>query len=342
MAGFWDKLPKPFWALAPMEDVTDTVFRRIVAEVGKPNVMFTEFTNVDAIEHGSSLQSRMLDSPPQAGLAARARFTSSAPLSAGIPAPLQHLVFSEEERPIVAQIWGTEPEKFLGAAKIIKDLGFDGIDINFGCPVKKVSQIGACGAMIGKNDAVKEIIKATKEGAGGLPVSVKTRIGYKKIVTEEWVGFLLEQNLAAISIHGRTVAEESKVPAHWEEIGKAVRARDDKRETLIIGNGDVKNLQEAREKATQYGVDGVMIGRGIFTNPALFAEKVLSSPEKMDLYLKHIHMFAAQWGDTKNWQVLKKFMKVYINGFAGAGELREKLAGAKTAAELEQKLKAGR
>ena len=217
MTSFWEKLPRPFWALAPMEDVTDTVFRRMVMSVGKPDVCFTEFTNVDAIVYAArstQIRARMPRSLP--GVSAREFVDTPA---------LQRLFFSESERPIVAQIWGMDPQKFYIAAKVIKKLGFDGIDINFGCPVREVVKIGACSAMIGEKSQVVEIIAATKEA--DLPMSVKTRIGFKKIVTEEWIGFLLGQGLAAITIHGRTAAEKSGVPAHWEEIGKAVRLRNE-------------------------------------------------------------------------------------------------------------------
>lgn len=299
--GFWDNLPQPFWALAPMEDVTDTVFRQIVAEVGRPHVFFTEFANVEAIEHSE----------------------------------IQRLQFTQTERPIVAQIWGRDPTKFFQAAQKIEEMGFDGIDLNFGCPVKKISSQAACSALIGNETIVSEMIQATCEGAKSLPISVKTRIGKKKIETEEWIGFLLTQNLAAISVHGRTVAELSKVPAHWDEIGKAVTLRNSVgSDCKIIGNGDVTSLDQARLLVAQYEVDGVMIGRGIFDNVGVFAERYLSREQKVDLFKKHIELYIHTWGDKKNFQALKKFAKTYVNGFEGASEVRDHLMRAQTVYEL--------
>lgn len=288
-----------------MEDVTDSVFRRVIIEIGqtclpagRPDVSFTEFTNVDAIISGSD-------------------------------APLQRLFYTGSERPIVAQIWGVEPEKFYRAAKIIAGLGFDGVDINFGCPVKEVIKIGACSAMIGKSAQVAEIIAATKEGVGKLPVSVKTRIGFKGIVTEEWIGFLLEQNLvAAIIIHGRTAAEMSNVPAHWGEIRKAVCLRNQsKSKTLIVGNGDIKSLDQAREMVGKYGVDGVMIGRGVLENINVFStrDEVLSAKERLNLLRMHLELWEETWGEQKNFASFKKYIKVYVRDFEGAGETRARL-----------------
>lgn len=276
---FWNNLRKPFFCLAPMEDVTDSVSRQIVISCGRPDVCFTEFTNVDAIEHRGGLE---------------------------------RLVYTEVERPIVAQIWGTDPAKFASAAEYIKELGFDGIDINMGCPVRDVVKIGACSAMIGKNVQVAEIIAATREA--GLPVSVKTRVGINKIITEDWIGFLLEQNLAAITIHGRTAKEMSKVPAHWDEIGKAAKLQ---RKTLIIGNGDVQDLDDAKEKVERYGVDGVMIGRAAINNPWIFSGRNGTKEERINLLKKHYEL--------EKGERFKKFVKAYINGFDGARELRSEL-----------------
>lgn len=298
MSNFLFTLPKPFFALAPMEDVTDTVFRRIIASCGKPDVFFTEFVSVD-------------------GLCSRGRERL-----------LPHLIFSKEERPVMAQVWGLVPENFYKVSQEIKELGFDGIDINFGCPQRKIVKKGACAALIDNHQLAHEIILATKEGAGKLPVSVKTRLGYKKLQTVEWLGFLLEHDLAAITVHGRTASEQSAVPAHWDEIGKAVKLRDKmKKKTLIIGNGNVKSLAEARDKVEQYGVDGVMIGRGIFHNPWLFSAKQNSHipKEKLELLLKHARLFEEVWGMGKPFNIMKKYFKIYVNGFAGASELRVKL-----------------
>jgi tRNA-dihydrouridine synthase len=303
MTNFWLNLPKPFWVLAPMEDVTDTVFRQIVASVGKPHVFFTEFTNAEGI------------------------------LSQGSNEVTKRLRFSQSEHPIVAQIWGTDSVKFQQSAELIKKLGFDGIDINFGCPEKRIVKQGACSAMIGQNSKAAEIISAVK--SVGLPVSVKTRIGNKHIMTEDWIGFLLSQNLEAITIHARTAAEMSNVPAHWDEIEKAVILRDkSKSKTLIIGNGDVADLPSAKSLVLSAKVDGVMIGRGIFANPAVFSNKQLSLPQKQKLFVKHIQLFEKTWEKEKNFQILKKFVKTYISGFDGASRARDRCMQANNYQEL--------
>ena len=221
-----------------MEDITDTVFRRIVASCGKPDVFVTEFTNCDGI------------------------------WSDGREVVAQRLQYCEEERPIIAQIWGIHPDAFTKTAELLVELGFDGIDINFGCPEKSVVKSGACAAMIEEPEIAIAIIKATKRGADNLPISVKTRLGFRRIQTEEWIPRLLDTGLDALTIHGRTAREMSDVSAHWDEIGKAVAIRNKLGvDTVIIGNGDVKMLVEGREKANTFCVDGVMIGRGIFHNP---------------------------------------------------------------------------
>lgn len=303
MANFWKEIKPPFFVLAPMEDVTDTVFRQIIASIAKPDVFFTEFANVDAVIHGDT----------------------------------QRLRFTEIEHPIVAQIWGTDPQKFCAAAKIVADLGFDGIDINLGCPVKDVVRQGACAALIGKQIQVGEIIKAARKGASGLPVSVKTRIGNKKIITQDWIGFLLTQGLGAITVHGRTAAEMSKVPTHWDEIAKSVELRNKlKSATLIIGNGDVQNILDAKRYALDAGVDGVMIGRGIFTNPAVFDKsgRILSPGEKLQLFARHIKLYRRTWGQQRNLNILKKFAKTYISGWSGAAVMRQRLSRAKSYDQL--------
>lgn len=307
MKTVWNRLPKPFLVLAPMEDVTDTVFRRVIACCASPDVFFTEFTNVDA-----------LSSPGRDEAMKRFRYT-------------------EEERPIVAQIWGKDPDRFYEAARLVASLEFDGIDINFGCPERSVVRQGVCGAMIGSQEMVGKIIHAVQEGAGDLPVSVKTRLGIKTIQTEEWVSFLLSTGIDALTIHGRTVAEMSAVPARWDEIGKAVAIRDQMRvETVIIGNGDVKDRADAVEKAGKFGVDGIMIGRGIFENPWVFAQKshVPAKDELLGLLEKHLALWGEIWGQTKNFATMKKFFKMYVRGFDGASELRVCLMATQSAAEV--------
>ena len=327
---------KPISVLAPMEDVTDTVFRQMVASIAAPDLFVTEFTNVDGICYAlSDLRTRMLGSIPTA-----------VPCAACLTSPiLRRLVFSETERPIAAQIWGNDPEKFYEAAKFIKTLNFDGIDINMGCPQKDIMKCGGGGALIDNDVSVRvrvsEIINAVKSGAPGLPVSIKTRIGVKKIITEEWIGFLLGQNLNLITVHLRTVAEQSAVPAHWEEMYKIMDlTRKSKSKCKIIGNGDVKECQDGVRKCEEYGCDGFMIGRGVLTNPAAFSaeRRILTIEDRLGLLKKHIDLWQRTWGNKKDFQILKKFVKAYINGFEGAVKMRMKLMDTSSIEELKNDL----
>lgn len=308
MMSIWQTLKKPIFMLAPMEDVTDTVFRQVLLKTGRPALFFTEFTNVDGLE------------------------------SQGREHVAKRLKFLKREKPIIAQIWGLKPNNFYKAAKEIKEMGYDGIDLNMGCPQKDVTSHGACSALIKNHSLATEIIKATQEGAGDLPVSVKTRIGFGTIQTEEWLGFLLTHNLAALTVHGRTVREMSKVPAHWDEIGKAVKLRDASGfDTLVIGNGDVMSLKEAEEKVKQYNLDGIMIGRGIFHNPWLFnpavdpATKTLQ--ERLQILHYHVSLYEKTWGANKHYPTLKKYFKIYLSGFDGASEIRTKFMETNTPEE---------
>jgi tRNA-dihydrouridine synthase len=306
MKSFWQKLPKPILALAPMEDVTDSVFRRIVASCARPAVFFTEFTSVDGL------------------------------FSRGREAVIHRLDYTETEHPIIAQIWGNTPELFYKTAKLIAEMSFDGVDINAGCPEKNVTSHGGGACLIQEPSLMKEIIQAVKEGAaqralpgGRLPLSVKTRLGYKKI-SDNWIPFLLEQDLDALTIHGRTAAELSKAPAHWDEIARAVRLRNDmKKNTVIIGNGDVMDYADAAAKCKTYGTDGAMIGRGIFHNLWAFDRNGVSHMddhrELLRIMREHMKLFDETWGSAKNFAVLKKFFKMYIQGFPDAGQVRERL-----------------
>jgi nifR3 family TIM-barrel protein len=294
-----------------MEDVTDTVLRQVIARCGKPGVFFTEFTNVEGM------------------------------FSNGVRLVTQRLRYSEAERPIVAQIWGTRPENFFKAAKKLIDMGFDGIDLNMGCPASGVMQKGACSGLINNRPLAKEIIEATRQGAAGnIPVSIKTRLGFRAI-DFEWIAFVLEQKLAALTVHARTVSEMSKVPAHWDRLKTVVEMRNAiQPTTLVIGNGDVKSLEDAKQKVATSGVDGVMIGRGIFDNPYLFSGTITlsekSPEEKLHLLLEHMRLWQDTWGDTKHFPILRKFFKVYANGFPGAQELRMQLMETHTPEETEQ------
>jgi len=308
MKSFWNKLKKPILVQAPMEDVTDTVFRQIIAKCGKPDVFFTEFTNVE-------------------GMCSRGKDKVG-----------KRLIFTTSERPIVAQLWGIDPEKFEQTAKKVLDMGFDGIDINMGCPEKSVVKKGSCAALINNQPLAKEIIAAVKAGAPGLPISIKTRIGVKEIQTEKWAKFLLEQNLDVLTVHGRTAEEMSDCPVHWEEIEKVVKIKQDmKVKTLIIANGDVKSRKEAEEKCQQYGLDGVMIGRGIFENLWVFNKKTdqtqIPYQEKLKLLREHITLFDKTWGKTKNFSIMKKFYKIYLSGVPNVKDVRVEIMKLKTAKE---------
>ena len=310
MSNFWRELKRPFTVLAPMEDVTDTVFRKIVARNGRPDVFFTEFTNADGI------------------------------CSRGRKAVVHRLRFSVEERPIVAQIWGNNPNHYVQASREIRTMGFDGIDINMGCPEKKIVKHGACSALIDNPNLAKELVLAAKEGAGPLPVSVKTRLGFKQKRTEEWSAFLLGLDLAALTMHGRTAKEMSDVPADWNEIAKVAQQRDQHgSSTLVIGNGDVASNSEVAGLAENHGVDGVMIGRGVFQNLFVFGPsstpfESLSPEQKMAFYRMHVELFHEIWGAEKNMNILKKFAKMYISGFPGAAHVRAAFMDATSYEEL--------
>lgn len=296
-----------------MDGVTDAAFRKLIAtETDKPDVLITEFTNVEGLN------------------------------SAGKNESLKRLKFSPSEHPIVAQIWGLNPENFYIAAKEIAEMGFDGIDLNMGCPQKDVTKTGACSALINNHALAKEIITATKKGAPGLPVSVKTRLGFKEIQTEEWIGFLLQQDLPALIIHGRTVKEMSDVPAHWDEIAKVVELRNKiSPNTLIIGNGDVESIKQGEQYFREFGIDGIMIGRGIFKNPWLFSknQKEKLKKEKLSLLQKHVAGYEKIWGDGRDFNALKKYFKIYISGFDGASDLRVKFMETKNYQEVEMLVK---
>jgi tRNA-dihydrouridine synthase len=295
---FWQKLPRPFFALAPMDDVTDVVFRQVVAQAAAPDVFFTEFVSTDGLQ-----------SPGREATMERLRLE-----------PKPH-------KPIVAQIWGSDPEKYYRTTQDIADMGFAGIDINLGCPEKGIVARGCCGGLIGNNQQVADIIAATKAGAQDLPISVKTRLGIGQIITEDWAGFLLTQDLAAIAIHGRTVREMSRVPAHWDEIAKVVELRNAAGvDTAIIGNGDIADRAHGLRAAAESGVDGIMIGRGVFHDLFAFAHHPTQrTPDEM-LAMLHRHLdLYEEWGSTKPFQTLKKFFKIYVTGWPGAAGLRTQL-----------------
>ena len=300
----WNSLPKPFTVLAPMDDVTDTVFRQIVIEAAAPDITMTEFASTDGFmsEQGHSSVSRKLQVNQSE---------------------------TELKVPLIAQIWGANPDNYRETARKLAATGlYAGIDINMGCPEKGIVKRGCCGGLIDRPEVAAEIIQATKEGAGDLPVSVKTRIGLGSIKTEEWISHILRQDIAALTVHGRTVREMSKVPAHWDEIAKAVKLRDELApHTIIIGNGDVENRQEALQRIAETGVDGVMIGRGVFHNLFAFADTPPedSADRLIEIMKRHIDLYEQTWGNHKSFEPLKKFFKIYVHGWPGAASARQLL-----------------
>ena len=322
MKKFWNKLPKPFFCLAPMADVTDAAFRSMFAKYGKPDVTWTEFVSADGL------------------------------VSEGRKILKYDLIYSEKERPIVVQLFSSNPTKMREAACYVAKLGFDGIDINMGCPDKSIEKQGSGAAMMKNYKLAGEIIKAVKDGIKDskkkdISVSVKTRIGYNTNQIEEWIPFLLSQDIDALTIHARTRKEMSDVPARWNHVKEVVEIRDKMGvKTKIIGNGDVRDLEHGRQLALETGCDGVMIGRAVFGNPWIFTGlhkinskffqvlgrgKLKSEPdhsktlinftptiqEKLKVMLEHTKQYEKILGKVKNFANMKKHYKAYVNGFDG-------------------------
>lgn len=335
----WEKLPKGFTVLAPMEGVTDVMFRQVVARAGRPNLFYTEFTNV------SSFASE------------KGRFNA-----------LERLEVVPSDNPIIAQIWGKNPEHFRELSTALEGLGFDGLDINMGCPDRHVNAAGGGAAMIRTPELALECIRGAKE-ATNLPVSVKTRLGYTYVEEwKEWLGLLLQENLAALTVHLRTRKEMSKVPAHYELIPDICKLRDQiAPETKLVINGDIKDLRQVKAMIAQYPeVDGFMIGRGVFENPYCFTEHEPTREELMALLDLHLELFEAQ--DAKHcamqvemmrenpefalktdgkvrslpYEPLKHFFKIYIKSFPGASELRAKMMETHSVAEVRKVLSENR
>ncbi len=350
MRNFWETLPRPFFALAPLADVTDAAFRRIIAKYSKftptgssgpsrLHVMYTEFVSADGL--------------------------ALAPKE-GRDKLLRDLMYSEAERPIVAQFFTATPEYMERAAALAEELGFDGVDINMGCPIDTIVDQGSGAALIKNSALAVSMIEAAQRGAPNLPVSVKTRLGYNEDTLEDLLPALLSANPAAVIIHARTRKDMSKVPARWERIKRAVQIRDELRsKTLIVGNGDVLDLEDAKTKAAESGADGVMLGRAIFGRPWLFeakgkfSEKIVwpdrpvsggtgdprtfsreTLPERstfqLHVMVEHTKLFEELLGDVKNFAIMKKHFKAYVEGFAGAKELRVELMEATSADDVER------
>ncbi|MGO1922310.1 MAG: tRNA dihydrouridine synthase [Jeotgalicoccus sp.] len=305
---FWRELPRPFFVLAPMEDVTDVVFRHVVSEAGTPDVFFTEFTNTESYCHPEGIHS------------VRGRLT-----------------FTEDEQPIVAHIWGDKPEHFREMSIGMAEMGFKGIDLNMGCPVPNVAAKGKGAGLIQRPETAAEIIQAAK--AGGIPVSVKTRLGYSEIEEwRDWLTHVFKQDIANLSIHLRTRREMSKFDAHWDLIGEIKKLRDEiAPDTLLTINGDIPDRKTGLELAEKYGIDGVMIGRGIFTNPFAFETEPRehSSEELMGLLRLHLDLFDKySKEESRLFKPLRRFFKIYVRGIKGAGELRHQLMDTNTTDEV--------
>ncbi len=321
--GFWEKLKKPFFCLAPMSDVTDIAFRTILAKYSKNRenkdriVFWTEFVAADGLCNKLAKKK------------------------------LSHILeFSNSERPIVAQVFGANPENMKKACQYIASLGFDGIDINMGCPDKSVIAQGAGSALIRTPALARKIIQAAHEGikAAGqsVPVSVKTRIGFNKEDIDNWIPELLKEDISALTIHLRTTKEMSLVPANWTHIKKIKELiKKSGKLILLTGNGDITSMKDGEAKAKQYSCDGVMIGRGVFGNPWFFLlndTHDASTEEKLKVLVEHTHLFEKKLSKPKHksFAVMKKHFKAYVNGFDGAKELRTKLMETENAKEVEK------
>jgi nifR3 family TIM-barrel protein len=327
MKTFWDKLEKPFFCLAPMADVTDVAFRGMFVKYGKPDVIWTEFVSAD-------------------GLASEGRKVLKIDLK-----------FNKKEKPIVAQLFGSDPNKMRIASSYVASLGFSGIDINMGCPDRSVEKQRSGAYMMKDFQNAGKIIQAVKDGINDskkkIPVSVKTRIGYNKNEINEWIPFLLSQNIDALTIHARTRKEMSLVPARWEHVKEVVDIRNKMGvKTKIIGNGDVIDIADGIKKYKETGCDGIMVGRGVFGKPWLFANLAcerhncqnnkfckfkigLEVPERLKIMVEHTKLFEKLLGKVKNFNIMKKHFKAYVNGFDGARELRVLLMESKSAKEIK-------
>lgn len=305
MSNFWRDLPQPFFILAPMEAVTDVVFRHVVARAARPDVMFTEFTNTNSW------------CSPRGQHSTKGRLT-----------------FTADEQPIVAHIWGNVPEYYAEMAKGMAEMGFSGIDINMGCPAPNVAPKGSGSGLINHPETAAAIIAAAKQG--GLPVSVKTRLGYTRLdEMHEWITHLLRQDIVNLTVHLRTRKEMSKVDAHYELIDDIIKLRDDiAPQTLITINGDIRDRQHGLQLIAEHpGVNGVMIGRGVFHNPFAFQHEARAHTrqELIGLLRYQLDLYDEYHAQTRRpYETLKRYFKIYIRDFDGASELRDKLMHTKT------------
>ncbi|MEO6536538.1 MAG: tRNA-dihydrouridine synthase [Candidatus Paceibacterota bacterium] len=313
MESFWKKLAKPLFVLAPMADVTDPAYRRLIAETGAPSVTWTEFVSADGLYHTREKKGMKDEENPL----------------------VRDLLFTPGEHPIVAQLFSSHPDMMEYAAKLCAERGFDGVDINMGCPDKSIEKQGCGAAMIKHPDVAVEIIRAAKKS--GLPVSVKTRIGYNAEDIDGWLPVLLKEDIEVLTVHLRTRKEMSKTAAHWELMPRIVALRNELAPgTLIIGNGDVSDMNDAKQKILETGCDGVMFGRAIFGNPWLFTEREaedIAAAERLTA-LATLARYFNDMKPAKSFHILKKHIKAFIVGFDGAPELRTALMDTSSVEEL--------
>lgn len=301
---FWDQFQDGFTCLAPMEGVTDIAFRQVVAKAARPDIFFTEFTNVNSYSSEK-----------------------------GRPNALERLRYEPSEQPIVAQIWGKTPEMFMETVQAVKDLGYQAVDINMGCPERHVVATGGGSGLIRTPELATQILRAA-QSIGGITVSVKTRLGYSRVDEwRSWLSALLNEHPAALTVHLRTKKEMSKVDAHYELIPEIVALKNElSPETKLIINGDIKSAADV-QKFIEQGANGIMIGRGVFQNPYCFERKPKehSREELLDLMRYHLDLYEKY--DLHPYDPLKHFYKIYINNFPGASDLRAELMQTKTIAE---------
>lgn len=310
MKNIWEDLPRPFFILAPMEAVTDVVFRHVIKKASAPDLFFTEFTNATGWVH------------------------------AGDKAIRGRLIKTNDEHPIIAQIWGGEVGDMAHLAAYCRDLGYDGIDINMGCPAKSAVKSGGS-ALIRNPTLAAEAIAAAKTAE--LPVSVKTRLGYTRVDEwRDWLTHLFKQDIVNLTIHLRTKKEMSKVPAHVELIPEIVALRDEiAPQTLLTINGDIRDRAHGEELVQQCGVDGVMIGRGVFHNPFAFEHTPAAHNKEELLNLLRLQLdLYDEWQPQlqRPFETLKRFFKIYVRDFDGASELRNQLMQTKSTDEVRKLL----
>jgi tRNA-dihydrouridine synthase B len=340
---FWQELARPIIGLSPMDGVSDHPYRHIQKKHGQPAVVYTEFTSVEGVCHGAE---RLL----------------------------KDFLFDETQRPIIAQIYGTTPDYFRQTAIVLCELGFDGIDINMGCPAKNVAHSGAGAALIRTPALAQEIIRQTKQGATEwlngasiadcpditpkiaaevaarktklpqqyqerrpVPVSVKTRVGFDQPVISEWIPTLLELEPAALALHGRTLSQHYSGEASWELIGQAA-ALTAGTKTLILGNGDIASYADALEKIATHKTDGALIGRASFGNPFVFRENPPDTSQLFPIAIEHARLFEEIYADEKNYNFLpmRKHLGWYVRGIPHAAEIRIKLFQSTSASEVER------